>query len=182
MKILVVEDDSITLDFLAKKLREVKVDRKCDAYLGIAEVLKKWTIFCPLIAELRDPAMRDRHWTQLMNVTGKSVAVGPNPLGRVGMRSRTLLDCLSLVCVTVPAVLLLLALRMLEACLALIARFACVFYWLRRADCVRVVLKLWSSRYTACFVSLATWLLGLKMSAAPLLRTAFSVGSWRITF
>ncbi len=60
---------------LTKKLREVKVERKCDAYLGIQDILKKWGIFCPLMSELRDPAMRDRHWTQLMGLTGKTVAI-----------------------------------------------------------------------------------------------------------
>jgi len=60
---------------LGKKLRDVKVDRKCDAYLGIADVLKKWTTFCPLVGELRDPALRQRHWTQLMTFTGKSVTI-----------------------------------------------------------------------------------------------------------
>ena len=29
--------------------------------------MKKWTVFCPLVGELRDPAMRQRHWAQLMD-------------------------------------------------------------------------------------------------------------------
>ena len=37
---------------LFKKLKELKVDRKCDAYQGIQDVVKKWTIFAPLVAEL----------------------------------------------------------------------------------------------------------------------------------
>ena len=48
----------------------------------MADVLKKWTVFCPLIAELRDPAMRVRHWTQLMMLMGKAVAVSPTILLR----------------------------------------------------------------------------------------------------
>jgi hypothetical protein len=36
------------------------------------DVVKKWTVFCPLVGELRDPAMRQRHWAQLMD----------QPLGR----------------------------------------------------------------------------------------------------
>ncbi|CAD7974700.1 unnamed protein product [Amoebophrya sp. A25] len=67
---------------LGKKLREVKVDRKCEAFLGIQEILKKWTVFCPLVAELRDPAMRQRHWIQLMGLTGKSVTIDKNILLR----------------------------------------------------------------------------------------------------
>ena len=31
------------------------------------DVVKKWTVFCPLVGELRDPAMRQRHWAQLMD-------------------------------------------------------------------------------------------------------------------
>ena len=115
---------------LFKKLKEVKVDRKCDAFIGVQvpipgwlpwgenwipsrktnishlgkrkiifkiefsgvlfvsrrvvktchgwcsttlagknsqDVVKKWTVFCPLVGELRDPAMRQRHWAQLMD-------------------------------------------------------------------------------------------------------------------
>lgn len=67
---------------LSKKLRDVKVDRKCDAYLGIQDILKKWNVFCPLVGELRDPAMRDRHWSALMQVCGKAVTVSPAMLLR----------------------------------------------------------------------------------------------------
>jgi len=67
---------------LFKKLKEVKVDRKCDAYLGIQDVVKKWVTFLPLAGELRDPAMRPRHWTQLMELCGKSITVTPDILLR----------------------------------------------------------------------------------------------------
>lgn len=67
---------------LFKKLKEVKVDRKTDAYQGMQDVVKKWTIFCPLVGELRDPAMRQRHWTQLMNLCGKAIVVHPDILLR----------------------------------------------------------------------------------------------------
>jgi dynein heavy chain len=43
-------------------LKEIKVDKKCNAYLGIQDEIKKWLIFLPLISELRDDAMRPRHW------------------------------------------------------------------------------------------------------------------------
>ena len=39
------------------------------------DVVKKWTVFCPLVGELRDPAMRPRHWTQLMDLCGKQIQV-----------------------------------------------------------------------------------------------------------
>jgi len=45
-----------------KILKEMRVDKRCNAYIGIQEDIKRWLVFLPLIAELRDPAMRDRHW------------------------------------------------------------------------------------------------------------------------
>ncbi len=50
---------------LMKTLKDMKVDKRANAYLGILEDIKKWLIFLPLIAELRDPAMRDRHWNAI---------------------------------------------------------------------------------------------------------------------
>ncbi|KFG39763.1 dynein heavy chain family protein, partial [Toxoplasma gondii p89] len=44
------------------------IDRKCDAYLGLHETLKRWLVFLPLVAELRDGAMRERHWAELLRV------------------------------------------------------------------------------------------------------------------
>jgi len=67
-----MEDD---VKVLFKKLKEVKVDRKCDAYQGMQDVIKKWTVFCPLVGELLDKAMRPRHWTQLLGLCGKSIRV-----------------------------------------------------------------------------------------------------------
>ena len=43
----------------------MKVDKKCNAYLGIQDEVKRWLVFLPLIAELRDDAMRDRHWKMI---------------------------------------------------------------------------------------------------------------------
>lgn len=43
----------------------MKVDRKCNAYLGISDEIKKWLTFLPLVGELRDESMRDRHWDAL---------------------------------------------------------------------------------------------------------------------
>lgn len=47
---------------LMKTLKDMRCDKKCNAYLGILEDIKKWLVFLPLIAELRDEAMRPRHW------------------------------------------------------------------------------------------------------------------------
>jgi dynein heavy chain len=73
-------EDEIKAAF--KKLKELKVDRKCDAYVGMADIMKKWTTFCPLIGELLDPSMRTRHWTQLMELCGKAIQVNPDILLR----------------------------------------------------------------------------------------------------
>ncbi|CAL1157217.1 unnamed protein product [Cladocopium goreaui] len=58
-----------------KKLKEYKVDKRLDVYVGMQEVIKRWVIFCPLVAELLDPSMRPRHWTALVNLCRKSVDV-----------------------------------------------------------------------------------------------------------
>lgn len=50
---------------LQKTLRESKADKKCEAYRGIQEELKKWINFIPLISDLSDKDMRDRHWEDL---------------------------------------------------------------------------------------------------------------------
>ncbi|CBZ52837.1 GA26239, related [Neospora caninum Liverpool] len=53
---------------LQKGLKDLKIDRKCDAYLGLHETLKRWLVFIPLVAELRDGSMRARHWAELLRV------------------------------------------------------------------------------------------------------------------
>lgn len=58
-----------------KALKEMRCDKKCNAYLGIQEEIKKWLVFLPLISDLRDPAMRDRHWTSLKNKVQKDFSV-----------------------------------------------------------------------------------------------------------
>jgi len=47
---------------LLKKLNEIRVDRKSSSYQGISDLITKWKQFFPLITELRDDAMRPRHW------------------------------------------------------------------------------------------------------------------------
>jgi len=43
----------------------MKVDKRCNAYVGIMDEIKKWLVFLPLIAELADKDMRTRHWDDL---------------------------------------------------------------------------------------------------------------------
>ena len=47
---------------LQKQLKEMKVDKRCNTYTGILEEIKRWIVFLPLVGQLRDQSMRDRHW------------------------------------------------------------------------------------------------------------------------
>jgi len=58
-----------------KVLKEMKVDKKCNAYIGIQEDIKRWLVFLPLISELRDEAMRPRHWKQIKDKVQKDFEV-----------------------------------------------------------------------------------------------------------
>lgn len=55
---------------LMKTLKDMKVDKKANAYAGILDDIKKWLVFLPLIAELADKAMRDRHWNTVKEKVG----------------------------------------------------------------------------------------------------------------
>lgn len=59
------DDMDDTTKKLQKTLKEMKVDKRCNAYAGLFEEIKKWLNFIPLISELRDPAMRERHWDSI---------------------------------------------------------------------------------------------------------------------
>ena len=65
---------------LMKTLKDMKVDKKANAYAGILEEIKKWLVFLPLIAELADPAMRDRHWDDLKRKVGQQFTIDENLL------------------------------------------------------------------------------------------------------
>jgi hypothetical protein len=53
-------EEDVKKDF--KTLKDSKSDKKCNAYLRKLEDIKKWLVFLPVIAKLRDDLMRDRHW------------------------------------------------------------------------------------------------------------------------
>lgn len=55
---------------LMKTLKDMKVDKRANAYVGVLDEIKKWLVFLPLIAELADDAMRDRHWDALKAKVG----------------------------------------------------------------------------------------------------------------
>lgn len=58
-----------------KILKEMRVDKKCNAYQGIQEEIKRWLVFLPLISELRDEAMRERHWQAIKDKVQKDFEV-----------------------------------------------------------------------------------------------------------
>ncbi|OEH75838.1 hypothetical protein cyc_03719 [Cyclospora cayetanensis] len=55
--------------------KNVKVDKKSDAYVGLAAALKTWAQIAPLITELRGAYMRDRHWNELLELARKSLQI-----------------------------------------------------------------------------------------------------------
>ena len=65
-----------------KSLKEMRCDKKSNTYIGIQEDIKKWLVFLPLITELRDPAMRERHWTALKVKVQKDFTVNDELLLR----------------------------------------------------------------------------------------------------
>jgi len=65
---------------LQKTLKDMKVDKKANAYAGILEDLKKWLVFLPLIAELAEKAMRPRHWDMVKDKVGKQFTIDENLL------------------------------------------------------------------------------------------------------
>ena len=50
-----------------------KVIRDEDCYKGLDSMVKAFTTSLPLVAELRSPSMRARHWAALMAATGKQI-------------------------------------------------------------------------------------------------------------
>jgi dynein heavy chain len=60
---------------LMKTLKDMKVDKRANAYVGILDEIKKWIVFLPLITELANDAMLDRHWTDLKKKIGAEFTV-----------------------------------------------------------------------------------------------------------
>ena len=59
-----------------KEVRAInKVIRDEDCYKGLDGMVKAFTTSLPLVAELRSPAMRDRHWQALMAATKKQITL-----------------------------------------------------------------------------------------------------------
>jgi dynein heavy chain len=56
----------------------MKVDKKCNAYIGILEEIKKWMKFLPLVESLRDKAMRERHWDLIREKVQSNFVIDEN--------------------------------------------------------------------------------------------------------
>jgi dynein heavy chain len=67
---------------LMKTLKDMKIDKKANAYQGILDEIKKWLVFLPLIAELADDSMRDRHWDMIKAKLGVQFTIDENLLLR----------------------------------------------------------------------------------------------------
>ena len=63
---------------LMKTLKDMKVDKRANAYAGILEEIKKWLVFLPLIAELADKSMRPRHWDSIKAKVGVQFTIDDN--------------------------------------------------------------------------------------------------------
>lgn len=60
-------------------LTPIKVsDRKCSAFIGINEDIKKWSTFIPMLADLKDNSMNvadDRHWNKIRKEVKKDIKI-----------------------------------------------------------------------------------------------------------
>ena len=63
---------------LMKDLRDIKVDRKCNAFLGLNSEIKNWSIFLPLVSQLKEDCMMDRHWEKLKKEIEKDFEINSN--------------------------------------------------------------------------------------------------------
>jgi dynein heavy chain len=61
-----------------RTLKSMKVDKKCNAYIGILEEIKKWLKFLPLCGQLRDPSMRERHWDMIRSKVNSDFVIDSN--------------------------------------------------------------------------------------------------------
>lgn len=63
---------------LERILKGMKVDKKCNAYIGLLEEIKKWLKFLPLCGQLRDPSMRERHWDMIRAKVNNNFVIDEN--------------------------------------------------------------------------------------------------------
>ncbi|XP_039718441.1 dynein axonemal heavy chain 11 isoform X2 [Pteropus medius] len=71
-----VEQMDVELRRFAKEIWSLdKEVRVWDAYTGLEGTVKDMTTFLRAVTELRSPALRDRHWHQLMKATGVNFSI-----------------------------------------------------------------------------------------------------------
>ena len=78
--------DKINTDDLMTRVKEIQLQvknmpkgmRAWKLYNWLVDVVKNMSTVLPLINDLRSDTMRDRHWTMIMTVTGKTFEKGPN--------------------------------------------------------------------------------------------------------
>lgn len=71
--------ESIDTEMLAERTKALSKDirtlskaaRTYEVYKNLDDMVKAMSVSLPLVSDLHDPAMRDRHWKQLMKATGK---------------------------------------------------------------------------------------------------------------
>lgn len=63
---------------LERTLKGMKVDKKCNTYIGILEEIKTWLKFLPLCGQLRDPSMRERHWDMVREKVKANFVIDAN--------------------------------------------------------------------------------------------------------
>ncbi|KAA0703060.1 Dynein beta chain, ciliary [Triplophysa tibetana] len=73
---VIVEHMETELRRFTKEMRVLDIEaRVWDVYLGLDHVLKNLLAFLRAVTELQNPAMRDRHWAQLIRTTGVDFAL-----------------------------------------------------------------------------------------------------------
>ena len=77
---------------LSKVKQQPLVVKDSDAYRGLERAAKEFLMTCPLVASLRQPTMRERHWDELRRITGERGAELSMPGAVVGMKLRDLLS------------------------------------------------------------------------------------------
>jgi dynein heavy chain len=63
-------------------LQPIKIaDRKCNTFVGISEEIKRWSIFIPMISDLKHESMTtvdDRHWSKVKHTVKQDFVVDQN--------------------------------------------------------------------------------------------------------
>jgi dynein heavy chain len=86
MKLKWTQMDVNEMEDEIKKMRQglqpIKInDRKCSAFLGISEEIKRWSIFIPMITDLKHESMvtpDQRHWTKVKDTLKQKFDVNEN--------------------------------------------------------------------------------------------------------